>query len=374
VLHNRIDDELPYAHSDPALVRHVGFMAGHSTREKINSGAADFVPNGYGLTAGLFRSGAVGCDVVIMQLAPPDRDGWCSLGVCSAYLPAAVQRARIVIGQINPRMPRTIGTAVHISSLDYAITVDDPLHHPAPAAPDALADRIAGHVTGLIRTGDAVQIGIGKLGDAILRDIGEAVSGFRLWTETFSDAAIALLRRGVLVPGPDGEAPITATFVTGSEDLCREIDVNPAVRILPVDVTNHPARLAATRQLIAINSALQVDLTGQINAESIGTTLYSGTGGHLDFALGANHSDQGRYVCALPSRTRDGSRIVAALAAGTAVTVPRSLAGTVVTEYGVAELRGRSLAERARALIAIADPEFRDELRRQARDRHLLDS
>ncbi len=370
--HNRIDDELPYTRADPSLVRHLAFMAGTGTRAPINSGAADFVPNGYGLTAGLFRSGAVPCDLAIVHVTPPDLDGWCSLGVCSAYLPAAVERARTVVAQVNPRMPRTVGTAVHVNSLDYLVEVDRPLHHPAPPGPDPIVERIAAQVAGLVRPGDAVQIGIGRLGDAVLRAIGDTVAGFRLWTETFNDAATALLRDGTLAPGPRGEAPITATFVTGSEELCREIDGSPDVRVLPVDVTNHPARLAATPQLVAINSALEIDLTGQINAESIGASLYSGTGGHLDFAVGANHSEGGRYICALPSRSRAGSRIVAALAAGTAVTVPRSLAGTVVTEYGVAELRGRDLAERARALIAIAHPDDREDLARAARHRRLL--
>ncbi|NJC12965.1 4-hydroxybutyrate CoA-transferase [Micromonospora profundi] len=364
ILHNRIDDELPYFAAPGAAVRHAGFMAGHSTREQIAAGSADFIPNCYGLTPTLINSGAVGCDVVVLHLSPPDEDGWCSLGTCVAYLPAAVSRARTVIAQINRQMPRTCGTSVHISAIDHLVEVDEPLQAVVTAPLDAVTSAIATNVAGLIRSGDTIQLGIGKLADAVLRGVA-GKDGIRMLTETFSDSALDLMKAGTLAPGPDGQPAITATFVTGSEELYRAIDSRPEIVMLPVDRTNDPATLGKVNRFIGVNSAIEIDLTGQINAESIGPKLYSGPGGHLDFAIGAAYGHNGRYVCALPSVAAKGalSRIVTRLRPGSTVTVPRSLADVVVTEYGVAELRGLSLRDRARALVEIAHPDHRSSLR-----------
>lgn len=365
VLHNRIDDDLPYFTPDAArTVRHAGFMAGHSTRHRIAAGEADFVPNCYGLTPALLGSGAVGCDVVVLHLSPPDADGWCSLGTCVAYLPAAIARARTVIAQINPRMPRTFGTSVHLSAVDHVVAVDDPLQATAAAEPDAVTSAIAANVASLIGSGDTVQLGIGKLADAVLRGLA-GKDGIRLRTETFSDSALDLMDAGTLAPGPGGEPAIVATFVTGSERLYRAVDARPEIVMLPVDRTNAPALLGAVDRFVAVNSAIEIDLTGQINAESIGPRLYSGPGGHLDFAIAAAYGRNGRYICALPSVAARGtvSRIVPRLAPGSTVTVPRSLADVVVTEHGIAHLRGLDLRERARALAAIAHPDHRSSLR-----------
>jgi len=365
ILHNRIDDKLPYfAPSAKATVWHAGFMAGHSTREQIAASEADFIPNCYGLTPTLIRSGAVGCDVVVLHLSPPNEDGWCSFGTCVAYLPAAISRARTVVAQINQQMPRTCGTAVHISAIDYVVEVDEPLQAVAATPPDPVTSAIAANVASLIRSGDTIQLGIGKLADAVLRSV-TGKDGIRMLTETFSDSALDLLRAGTLAPGPDGGPAITATFVTGSEELYQAIDARPEIVMLPVDRTNNPATLGAVDRFVAVNSAIEIDLTGQINAESIGSKLYSGPGGHLDFAIGAAYGRNGRYICALPSVAAKGtvSRIVTRLRPGSTVTVPRSLADAVVTEYGVAELRGLSLRDRARALIEIAHPDHRPSLR-----------
>lgn len=362
IVHNRIDDDLPYFTAEAAQhARHVGFMAGHATRAHIADGAADFVPNCYGLTPRLLRS-FVDCDIAVLHLTPPDADGWCSFGTCVAYLPAAVEGARVVVAQINPQMPRTIGTAVHISAIDYLAEVDEPLSELLQSSPDATTEAIASNVAALVRDGSTLQLGIGKLSDAILA----ACSGkrdLRLWTETFSDSALALLRAGTITPGPQGEPAITATFVTGSVELYSAMHGSPDVVMLPVDVTNNPSRLQRLERFTAINSAIEVDLTGQINAESIGERLYSGPGGHLDFAIGANYSAEGRYICALPSAAHGRSRIVSRLTTGATVTVPRSLADIVVTEFGIAHLHGLSLRRRAEALIAIAHPDHRSALR-----------
>lgn len=363
VVHNRIDDDLPYFTDRGARrARHVGFMAGHATRAHIADGAADFVPNCYGLTPRLLRSRSVGCDVAVLHLSPPDDDGFCSLGTCVAYLPAAVERARVVIAQVNPQMPRTTGTAIHISALDYMAEVNEPLSEVTPVPPDATTEAIARQIGGLVQDGSVLQLGIGKLSDAVLASCS-GKRDLRLWTETFSDSALALLREGAITCRPDREPAITATFVTGSAELYKAIDGSREVVMLPVDVTNNPATLQTLDRFVAINSAIEVDLTGQINAESIRGRLYSGPGGHLDFAIGANYSAEGRYICALPSMARSRSRIVPRLTTGATVTVPRSLADVVVTEFGVAQLRGLTLRQRAEALIGIAHPDQRAALR-----------
>lgn len=365
VMHNRIDDDLPYAVDlDGPLVRHRALMAARQTRQQLRTGAMDFVPNSYGRVPSMIRSGRMGCDVVLLHLAPPDAHGWCSFGVCSAYLPAAAERARLVVAQINEQMPATGGTAVHITDLDRVISVDDPLYVVDSPRPDPVTTAIAGQVASLIEPGDTLQVGIGRLGEAVIAALS-GHSKLSMWTETFPATALNLLAAGVLT-GVDDRPPIVATFVTGSAELYRELASTDAVQFLPVDQTNAPSRLATIPRLVAVNAAIEVDLSGQINAESIGPMLYSGSGGHLDFATGAWASPGGRYLCALPSRAGSTARIVAQFGAGTAVTIPRSIAGTVVTEYGHADLTGRSLAERAAALIAIAHPDDRESLSRAA--------
>lgn len=368
IVHNRIDDALPYFEGAPAgNVRHAGFMAGHTTRRQINAGAADFIPNAYGLTPSLLRSGAVSCDVAVLHVSPPDADGWCSLGTCVAYLPAAASRARVLIAQVNEQMPRSRGTLVHVSAFDYVVEVNDPLQTVQPARADVVTADIARAVAALIDSGDTVQLGIGKLGESVLHGLA-CKAGIRLHTETFGDAALGLLADGTLRGGEFGEPAITATFVTGGTHVYDMLESSPDILMLPVDQTNSPTVLGSIDRFVAVNSAIEIDLTGQINAESIGPRLYSGPGGHLDFAIGAAYGPRGRYICALPSVAAGGatSRIVPTLAQGSAVTVPRSLADVVVTEFGVAHLRGRSMRERAKALAEIAHPNYRSALRRAA--------
>jgi 4-hydroxybutyrate CoA-transferase len=369
ILHNRIDDELPYFTPDSARqVHHAGFMAGHATRDRIFAGEADFIPNCYGLTPSLISSGSVACDVVVLHVSPPDEDGWCSLGACVAYLPAAIERARCVVAQINTQMPRSQGTYVHVSALDHVIEVDVPLQTVRTATPDEVTSRIAAHVVGLIGDGDTIQLGIGKLADAVLRGLG-GKSGLRMHTETFGDAAVQLIHSGTLSGDRDGRPAIVATFVTGSKELYSALDSSPDILMMPVSYTNSPAVLGDVDGFVGVNSAIEVDLSGQINAESIGPKLYSGPGGHLDFAISAAYGRNGRYVCALPSVAAGGalSRIVPTLGSDATVTVPRSLADVVVTEHGVARLRGLTMRERAAALIEVAHPDHRAALRKATR-------
>jgi 4-hydroxybutyrate CoA-transferase len=365
ILHNRIDDELPYFSStSPRRAHHAGFMAGHATRDRISSGEADFIPNCYGLTPTLIESGAVACDVVVLHVSPPDEDGWCSLGACVAYLPAAISRARLVIAQVNAQMPRSKGTYVNVCALDHVIEVDVPLQTVPSAVPDEVTTAIAANAASLIDDGATIQLGIGKLADAVLRALA-GKSGLRMHTETFGDSALELIEQGTLVGGADGAPAIVATFVTGSERLYRALGSADDILMMPVNYTNNPTVLGALDRFVGVNSAIEVDLSGQINAESIGPKLYSGPGGHLDFAISAAYGRNGRYVCALPSVAAGGtvSRNVPRLAHGSTVTVPRSLADVVVTEHGIARLRGLTTRERAEALIEVAHPDHRPQLR-----------
>lgn len=364
IVHNRIEDALPYFDGTaPQRVRHAALMVSRSSRQHVASARADYIPNSYGHTPELFRSGAVRADLVILHLSPPDGEGYCSLGTCSAYLPAAVEQAGIVVGQVNQQMPYTFGTSIHMRQLDYVCEVDEPLYTESPVESDEVAERIARGVASLIEDGATLQTGIGKLADTILRHLADR-SDLRMFSETFGDAAARLLRAGVLVNGPEGEPAVTATFVTGERHLYDQLHRNSDVRIVPVDLTNDPGRLGSQRGLVAVNSGIEIDLTGQVNAEAIDGTLYSGVGGHLDFAIGANIAPGGRYVLALPSTARGASRIVPMLAPRTPVTIPRSLSGYVVTEFGIAELRGKNLRERAEALIEVAHPDHRPTLER----------
>jgi 4-hydroxybutyrate CoA-transferase len=300
---------------------------------------------------------------VVLHVSPPDQDGWCSLGACVAYLPAAVARARLVVAQVNEQMPRSKGTYVHVSALDYVVHVNAPLQTVQPATPDDVTTAIAARAASLIADGDTIQLGIGKLADAVLRALA-GKSGLRMHTETFGDSALELIEQGTLVGG--GRSPaIVATFVTGSERLYSALSTAEDIVMMPVSYTNSPTVLAGADRFVGVNSAIEVDLSGQINAESIGPKLYSGPGGHLDFAISAAYGRNGRYVCALPSVAARGtvSRIVPRLASGSTVTVPRSLADVVVTEHGIAQLRGLTTRARAEALIEVAHPDHRAALR-----------
>ena len=361
IVHNRIEESLPYF-TEPMRdrVRHDGFMLSQSSRPHFKNLAVDYIPNTYAQLPSIFRSGTIPVDIVILHLSPPDGDGYCSLGTCSAYLPAAAEVARTVVGQINMAMPRTFGSRVHIDDLDYIIEVDDPLWTEEPQEPDERVRSIAGHVASLVDDGCTLQVGIGKLADTIIDELTTR-RDLQIYSETFGDAAIRLVHAGA-TRETAGEAPITATFITGTQDLYEAVDANPAIRILPVDLTNHPRELSAKPALVAVNSAIEIDLTGQVNAEAIGRHLYTGVGGHLDFAQAAGLSKGGRYIVALPSTARGRSRIVTSLTQGSPVTVPRSLAHFVVTEHGVADLKGKTLRQRAESLIAIAAPEHRSAL------------
>ncbi|MGK0618923.1 acetyl-CoA hydrolase/transferase family protein [Meiothermus cerbereus] len=369
--------------SDPFLApemeghfRRRSLFVGPADREAVNSGRADYVPISLHQVPWLFKRGVLPLDYALVQVSPPDEFGFVSLGVEVIATKAAVETARRVIALVNPQMPRTLGdTFVHVSKFAAFVEIDFPL----PILPrdkyGEVEAKIGKYVADLIDDGCTLQLGIGAIPDAVLANLtGRQDLGIH--TEMVSDGVMEALERGIvtgqrktLLPGK-----VVGTFVLGSERLYRFVHNNPLFEMRPADWVNNPFNVARNDNMIAINSALEVDLTGQVCADSIGTRIYSGFGGQLDFIRGAAASNGGKPIIALPSSGKNGafSRIVSLLKTGAGVVTTRADVHYVVTEYGVAELFGKSLRERAQALIGIAHPNFREELSQAAFERGLL--
>ena len=352
------------------------FISGN-VRKAVNEGRADFTPIRLAEIPMLFRSGVIPLDVAMIHVSPPDEHGFCSYGVEIGVSKAAAETARLVIAQINPQMPRTLGDSfIHISKIDYSVEVDYPLPEfdPGDNGPQSISlnRQIGAHIAGMIRDGDCLQLGIGGIPNGVLpflkdkRDLG-------VHSELFSDGVIDLVERGVINGERKNQHPgkIIAGFCLGSRRLYQWVHDNALIEFRPTEYVNDSLIISRNDNMVAINSALEVDLTGQVCADSIGTRLYSGIGGQLDFIRGAAHSKGGRPIIALPSSAvmKDGariSRITPMLKQGAGVTVPRYDIHYVITEFGVADLYGKTIRQRARALIGIANPEFRAELERAA--------
>jgi acetyl-CoA hydrolase len=368
-------------YADPKVAgsfRHKSFFTGANVRQAVNDGRADFVPVHLSEIPRLISTGGHRVDVALIQVSPPDEHGFCSYGVGVECTKAAAEAARTVIALVNRRMPRALGDSfIHVSKLTHVVEVDRPLLE-LPGRPDGVGDTaraIGAHVAELIDNGSTLQMGIGEIPDAVLlylkdkRDLG-------IHTEMFSDGVVELFEAGVVT----GEAKtlhrgkIVASFVLGTRRTFDFLDNNPFVEFHPSDYVNDPFIIARNDNMVAINSALAVDLTGQVSADSMGRQIYSGFGGQVDFIRGAARSRGGKPVIALPSTAKDGkvSRIVEVLSPGSGVVTTRADVHYVATEFGVAELYGKTLRERARALIGIAHPDFRDELEAAARTRRLL--
>ncbi len=360
----------------PALegrLRNRCFFAGKTTRNLINQGRADYVPIFLSEIPKLFRRGEQGLDTALVQVSMPDQHGNCSLGISVEATKAACEVAGRIIAHVNPRMPRTHGDSfINIRDIHYAYKAEAPLLSPEPRRLGQVEQCIGEIVASLIEDGDCLQMGIGGIPDATLgflrdrRDLG-------VHTEMFSDGVLDLIEAGVITNSRKKISPgrTVTGFVMGSERLYNFVDDNPEVRFLDIEFVNNPVVIAKNPQVTSINSAIQIDLTGQVCADSMGHKIYSGVGGQVDFVLGANFSERGKSIIALPSTARKGesSRLVPSLAEGAGVVTTRAQVDYVVTEYGYAELRGRSLTERARDLINIAHPNFREELAREARDK-----
>jgi 4-hydroxybutyrate CoA-transferase len=351
-------------------VRSVSFFAGGPVREALAAGRADFIPVFLSDIPGLFRSGVMPLDAALVQVSPPDRHGICSLGTSVDAARAAVDCAPLVIAEINERMPRTHGaTTLPLERITAFIHTDRPLHEHPPETATPETARIGEIIAGLIEDGSTLQTGIGAIPNAVLERLtGRHELGVH--TEMFSDGLVPLIEGGIVTNRHKAIHPgrTITSFINGTRRLYDFVDDNPLVEFHPCDRTNDTNLLRKLDRLVAVNSALQVDLTGQVCADSIGHRIFSGIGGQMDFLRGAALSRGGKPILAFPSTAKNGtlSRIVWELTPGAGVVTSRGHVQWVVTEYGAVNLHGLSLRRRAEALIGLAHPDFRAELRRQA--------
>jgi len=367
----------PYLAPEMAgIFRHKALFMGPNARAAVAAGNADFLPCFLSEIPTFFRQDLLPLDVAMVQVSPPDAHGFCTLGVSVDASKAAVECARKVIALVNPNMPRTHGDGfVHVSRFAAMVQGDEPIHEHEPPAIGELERAIGAHVASLIDDGATLQMGIGAIPDAVLAALGDH-RRLGIHTEMFSDGMIPLVERGVVTGEAKRVHPgkVVGTFAMGTRRLYDFIDDNPQVVMLDVAYVNDPAVIRRNPKVTAINSAIEVDLTGQVCADSIGTRMYSGVGGQMDFIRGASLSPGGKPIIALPaSTTRGETRIVPMLKPGAGVVTTRAHVHYVVTEHGIANLFGKSLRERAKALIAIADPKHREALERAAIERfHIL--
>jgi len=356
--------------------RHNSLFVGPADREAINEGRADYVPIFLHQIPNLFYSGQMPIDVAMLHLSPPDEHGFMSLGVEVLASKAAAETAKIVIAQVNEKMPRILGDSfIHVSRVNKIVEVSEPLPQ-LEKKPFSEVERKIGHfIADLIEDGSTLQLGIGGIPDAVLfalksrRDLG-------IHTEMVSDGVMEAIEEGVITGAKKTFHPykVILTFMLGSKKLYEFADNNPIFEAHPTDYTNHPFNVSRNDNMVAINSAIEVDITGQVCSDSIGTYIYSGFGGQVDFIRGAAHSKGGKPIIALPSTAKSGemSRVVPFLKRGAGVVTTRADVKYVVTEFGVAYLHGKNLQERTKALINIAHPKFRPDLIKEAKERNLL--
>ncbi|MBN1265872.1 MAG: acetyl-CoA hydrolase/transferase family protein [Anaerolineales bacterium] len=366
----------PAPHADPSLVGHLrinNLFIGGNVRQAVHEGRADFTPCFLSEVPLLFRNHHLPLDAALIHVSPPDEHGFCSLGVEAGLSKTPAEMAKIVIAEVNQQMPRTLGDSfIHISKIDYAVPVDYPLQELQMSEPSELSRKIGRHVASLIEDGSTLQMGIGAIPDGVLYYL-EDKKDLGVHTELFSNGVMKLVQKGIITNEKRTLHPgkITAGFIIGTRELYEFVDDNPIIDLHPTEYVNDPFIIARNDRMVSINSAIEVDLTGQVCADSIGPRLYSGVGGQLDFIYGASRSKGGKPIITLPStvttsKNQTISRITAQLQPGAGVVTTRNHVHYVVTEYGIAELYARSVRERAFALIQIAAPEFREDLERQA--------
>lgn len=356
--------------------RHNSLFVGPADRKAINEGRADYVPIFLHQIPDLFYTNQMPLDVALLHMSPPDEHGFMSYGVEVLASKAAAETAKIVIAQVNDRMPRILGDSfIHISRVHKIVEVSEPLPQLAKKPFSDIEKKIGDYIADLIEDGSTLQLGIGGIPDAVLaalkgrRDLG-------IHTEMVSDGVVDAIEAGIVSGSKKNFHPykIILTFLLGSDRLYEFADNNPIFEAHPTDYTNHPFNVSRNDNMIAINSAIELDITGQVCSDSIGVYIYSGFGGQVDFIRGAAHSKGGKPIIALPSVAKGGemSRIVPHLKQGAGVVTTRADVKYVVTEFGVAYLHGKNLKERTKALINIAHPNFRDELIKEAKARNLL--
>ncbi|MCE7861179.1 MAG: acetyl-CoA hydrolase/transferase family protein [Chloroflexi bacterium CFX2] len=350
-------------------------------RKAVQEGRADFTPVLLSEFPLLFKRGILPVDVAVVHVSTPDEHGFCSLGVEVGLTKSAAESAKIIIAEVNDKMPRTLGDSfIHVSRLTHIVQVSYDIPELAMAEEDGAetVQKIAGHISGLIPDGATMQLGIGNIPDAVLKYLFDK-KDLGIHTELFSDGVIDLVNAGVLTNARKSLHPgkIIAGFILGTKRLYNWVDDNPLIELHRTEYVNDPFVIAQNERMVAVNSAIEVDLTGQVCADSIGPKLYSGVGGQLDFIYGASRSKGGVPIIALPSTAimKDGtaiSKITAMLKPGAGVVTSRNHVRFIVTEFGVADLYGKTIRQRAQALIDIAHPQFHDELKKQARDLHYL--
>jgi acyl-CoA hydrolase/GNAT superfamily N-acetyltransferase len=352
--------------------RHNAFFIGANTRQAIAEGRADYTPVFLSEIPALFKSGQSSIDVALIQVSLPDRYGYCSYGVSTDVVKSAAENATKVIAEVNTRMPRALGDCfININEIDHVVPVDVPLltSHWEPG--DDVAKKIGQNIANLIDDGSTLQMGIGAIPDSVLQHLTDK-KDLGIHTEMFSDGFMTLAEKGVITNSQKTLHPgkTVASFCLGSEKLYEFVDNNPSIEFHPTEHTNDPFVIAQNDKMVAINSAIEVDLSGQVCADSLGPMFYSGIGGQVDFVRGAARSKGGKPIIALPSTAKDDtiSRIVATLKPGAGVVTSRGDVHYVVTEWGVAYLHGKNIRERAMSLIGVAHPKYRRELLEQAKE------
>lgn len=346
--------------------RHNAFFVGGATRQAVNDGRADYTPCFFSQVPRMFKDGYLPVDVLMTQVSPPDAHGYCSLGTSVDYTKPALECAKKVIVQVNENMPRTMGDSyVHVSDIDLFVEDSRPLVELVPPVITNVEKAIGENCAELIEDGSTLQLGIGAIPDAVLlflkdkKDLG-------IHSEMFSDGVVELVEAGVITNKRKSlhRGKMIVTFLMGTKRLYDFVNGNPSVEMYPVDYVNDPVVIMKNHKMVSINSCVQVDLMGQVASETIGYKQFSGVGGQVDFVRGASMAQGGKSIIAMLSTASDDkiSRIVPLLDEGAAVTTSRNDIHYIVTEYGIADLRGKTLKDRARALIAIAHPKFREQL------------
>ena len=366
--------EGPAPYSEPryeGIFFEQGFFVGPNVRANVNAGYADYLPVHLGESQKLYREGFIKLGAALVQVSRPDKNGYVSLGTSVDCSVAAVESAQVRIAVVNPHVPYAHGDLIHISSFDYLVEDDTPLVTKDFAEPTPTEVLIGKNCAALVEDGDCIQMGIGALPNALAAQLG-GHKNLGLHTEMFADGLLRLIKAGVINGAAKAidKGKVVASFLLGSQQVYDFIDDNPAVLMKDIAYTNDPWVIAQNPHMKAINSATEVDLTGQISADSIGTRIFSGTGGQLEFVRGATMSKGGKSITAFASRTNKGkSKIVGLLNPGAGVVTPRADAHWIVTEYGAVDLYGKSLQERAKLMISIAHPDDREQLDREAFER-----
>ncbi len=377
--HILVVGDLPYI--KPGMEKHFkhkAFFIGGNVRKAINEGRAEFIPIFLSEVTMLYKKDILKANVALIHVSPPDEHGFCSYGIDVGNIKTPAEKADVVIAQVNRKMPRGLGDSfIHVNKIDYIVEHDADLLELPQVDPDAtpemlgIFDTIGKYIAGMIEDGSTLQMGIGAIPDSVLRYLKNK-KDLGIHTEMFSDGIVDLVESGII----NGEkktlhpGKIIAGFVLGTRKSYDFLDNNPIIEFHPQEYVNNPFVISRNDKMVAINSAIEVDLTGQVCSDSIGTRFYSGIGGQVDFIRGAAHSNNGKPIIALPSTTKNGeiSRIVMTLKPGAGVVTSRGDVHYVVTEYGIADLFGKTIQERAKALINISHPKFRDELTEFAKE------